>query len=274
ARLSHHKATRVAIRLLSAKRHLDPLQHSCDGMKLKSLTLTTKLAIFNSKVSRIFIIENDEPVNQVQLNGIYDESQSCIPFQRFGFESENHQKTWEIIICNDLLGKDVQGMSSIVSQRDFESSITRKSLFNSGVAIDRNMKAPKRRRLSIYEENDLLTQSSLNQQPHINIGKHIAPTEVYQQARNDESWKTPILAAATTIFATGLQNALQMSFQHQQDNQFKKYAEYESRQEQETVIKLIQMLEGFCGMEFKNFDPKSVVISPMERQILVSKVWL
>ncbi|KAA6363354.1 MAG: hypothetical protein EZS28_041118, partial [Streblomastix strix] len=55
--------------------------------------------------------------------------------------------------------------------------------------------------------------------------------------------------------------------------QFKRCTEFESRQEQEAAMKLKQMLGGISGMEFKNFDPKSQVISPMERQILVSKVW-
>ncbi|KAA6399723.1 MAG: hypothetical protein EZS28_004755 [Streblomastix strix] len=32
------------------------------------------------------------------------------------------------------------------------------------------------------------------------------------------------------------------------------------------------MLEGICGLEIKNFDPKSIDTSSMERLILVSKV--
>ncbi|KAA6371733.1 MAG: hypothetical protein EZS28_032740, partial [Streblomastix strix] len=249
----------------------NPLDY--DEMYDEFMNLNRRKVMFNSKVSRIFIIENDELVGEVQHNGIFDESQSSIPFQRFGFESENRQKAQVISICNDLLGEDVQSTSSSVPQRDFESYITRKSFANSGVVIDRNMKAPKRRRLSIDEENDLLAQSSLNQQPHANIGQHIASIEVNQQARNDETRITPIHAAAAISIAIGSQNALQMSFQLYFDKQFKKYAEYESRQEQEASIKLRQMLEGICGIEFQNFDPKSVVISPMEGQILISKVW-
>ncbi|KAA6402946.1 MAG: hypothetical protein EZS28_001525 [Streblomastix strix] len=201
------------------------------------INLNRRKVMFNSKVSRIFITKNDEPVGEVQHNGISDESKSIISFKRFAFESDSHQKAWV------------------------------------GVAIDRNMKALKHRRLSIDEENDLLAQSSLNQQQHVNIWQNIASIEVNQQVRNDETSITPIHAAAAISFATGTQNALQMSFQQQFDNQFKKYAEYESRQEQETAIKLRQILEGICWREFKNFDPKSVVISPMEIQILVSKIW-
>ncbi|KAA6375906.1 MAG: hypothetical protein EZS28_028568, partial [Streblomastix strix] len=249
----------------------NPLDY--DEMYDESMNLNRRNVMFNSKVSRIFITENDEPVGEVQHNGIFDESQSSVSFQRFGFESENHQKAQMISISNDLLGEDVQITSSSVSQRDFESYTTRKSLANSGVVIDRNMKALKRKRLSIDEENDLLAQFSLNQQPHANIGQHIASIEVNQQARNDETRITPIPAATAISFATGTQNALQISFYQQFDNQFKKYAENESRKEQEAAIKLRQMLEGICGMEFKNFDPKSVVISPMEGQILISKVW-
>ncbi|KAA6384854.1 MAG: hypothetical protein EZS28_019617 [Streblomastix strix] len=63
-----------------------------------------------------------------------------------------------------------------------------------------------------------------------------------------------------------------MSFQQKFVNQFEIYTEYESKQEQEAAIKLRQMQEGICGMEFKNFNPKSEVISSMERQDLVSKV--
>ncbi|KAA6382718.1 MAG: hypothetical protein EZS28_021756 [Streblomastix strix] len=105
--------------------------------------------MFNSKVCRIFITEKDEPVGEVQRTGIFDEQQSNIPFQRFDFESDNHQKAWVFSICNDLLGEDVQSSSTSVSSRDFESYLTRKSLANSGDAIDLNMKALKRRRLTI-----------------------------------------------------------------------------------------------------------------------------
>ncbi|KAA6336856.1 MAG: hypothetical protein EZS28_052838, partial [Streblomastix strix] len=74
-------------------------------------------------------------------------------------------------------------------------------------------------------------------------------------------------------FNASVQNNLQVSFQQQFNDEFKKYAEYESKQEQEAAIKLRQMLEGICRMEFKNFDAKAVLISPMERQILLNKIY-
>ncbi|KAA6371043.1 MAG: hypothetical protein EZS28_033431 [Streblomastix strix] len=183
---------------------LDDSPLDYDEMYDEFMNLNQRKIMFNSKVSRIFITENDEPVGEIQHNGIFDEIQSSIPFQRLGFESDNHQKTQMLSNCNDLLRDDVKSTSTIK---------------NDGISI------------------------------------------------------IPIQAAAAINLASGIQNALQISFQQQFDNQFKKYAEYESRQEQEATINLIQMLEGICGMEFKNSDPKSVVISPTERQILVSKVW-
>ncbi|KAA6358620.1 MAG: hypothetical protein EZS28_045853 [Streblomastix strix] len=197
--------------------------------------------MFNPRSGRILITENDEPVSEIQRDGIYDENFQRIPFQSLDFESIDHQKAWILSICNDLLGNEVKSSSSTEPARNFDAYITRKQMADGGNSIDDATTALKRRRLTTDEENELQS--------------------LFQPVRIISS------------FNANVQNNLQASFQQQFNEELKKYVEYESKQEQEAAVKLRQMLEGIRRMEFKNFYAKSVLISPMERQILLNKVY-
>ncbi|KAA6385773.1 MAG: hypothetical protein EZS28_018701, partial [Streblomastix strix] len=68
------------------------------------MNMNNRKVMFNPRSGRILITENDEPVSEVQRDGIYDEDFLRIPFQRLDCESIDHQKAWALSICNDLLG--------------------------------------------------------------------------------------------------------------------------------------------------------------------------
>ncbi|KAA6402522.1 MAG: hypothetical protein EZS28_001954 [Streblomastix strix] len=61
-------------------------------------------------------------------------------------------------------------------------------------------------------------------------------------------------------------------FQSQFEEELKKYACYQSQDEEIAANKLDQMLEEIYCAEMKSFDPKIFAMMPMERKILLDKV--
>ncbi|KAA6401216.1 MAG: hypothetical protein EZS28_003260 [Streblomastix strix] len=237
------------------------------------MNMNNRKVMFNRRSGRILITENDEPVSEIQRDGIYDENFQRIPFQRLDFESIDYQKAWVLTICNDLLGDEVSSSSSTEPARNFDAYITHKQLVDAGNSIDNAMTALKRRRLTFDEENELQSQIPVSNPQFHNLSQLISPPQQNSVIRHETLNLPPRPVRIIPCFNASAQNNLQASFQQQFNDEFKKYAEYESKQEQEAAVKLRQMLEGICRMEFKNFDAKSVLISPMERQILLNKVY-
>ncbi|KAA6363071.1 MAG: hypothetical protein EZS28_041403 [Streblomastix strix] len=229
--------------------------------------------MFNPRSGRILITENDEPVSEVQRDGIYDEDFQRILFQRLDFESIDHQKAWVLSICNDLLGEEVSSSCSTEPVRNFDAYVTRKQLSDAWKSIDNAVTALKRRRLIIDEENETQSQIPVSKPQFHNLSQQISSQQQNSIIRHEILNLPPRSVRILPSFNASLQNNLQVFFYQQFNEEFKKYAEYKLKQEQEAAVKLRQMLDGICRMEFKNFDAKAVLISPMERQDLQNKVY-
>ncbi|KAA6383700.1 MAG: hypothetical protein EZS28_020771 [Streblomastix strix] len=116
------------------------------------------------------------------------------------------------------------------------------------------MKNIKRRRLD--EDHTIATQNvDISAQLHISTPaqQHIATA--MQQV---PLYQLPVQSS----------NQLQTQF----DEELKKYASYQSKNEEIAAMKLVQMLEGFCKSETKSFDPSMFAMTPMDRQFLINKV--
>ncbi|KAA6361052.1 MAG: hypothetical protein EZS28_043421, partial [Streblomastix strix] len=56
------------------------------------------------------------------------------------------------------------------------------------------------------------------------------------------------------------------------EDKFKEYAKFNSKEEEIVAKKFVQMMEGVCNSEMKKFDANTVVMLPMEIQLLFQKV--
>ncbi|KAA6369746.1 MAG: hypothetical protein EZS28_034727 [Streblomastix strix] len=83
---------------------------------------------------------------------------------------------------------------------------------------------------------------------------------------------TGVTAIETSTNVSSYDNSRYLSFSQQFEEKFKQYAKFYSKEEEAVAKKFVQMMEGVCNAEMKKFDANTVVMQPMERQLLFQKV--
>ncbi|KAA6372734.1 MAG: hypothetical protein EZS28_031738 [Streblomastix strix] len=207
------------------------------------------IVAYGERSGKIFIIENGEIVAEVRDSGFYDQLGVQIDMSQFRFEQPQDGYNWLASINQDVKNFFDGNDSSEATSHDMSLNKS-----NTAQPIQAVMNKVKRRKID--EEN--------LENPHIlkfQQQQHAFPPLQYQPFPLS-TLQQPFLIQTSSV----------NQFQSQFEEKLKKYACYQSQNEEIAEKKLGQMLEAICGTDMKSFDPKMLAIMPMERQILFDEV--
>ncbi|KAA6356052.1 MAG: hypothetical protein EZS28_048421 [Streblomastix strix] len=197
-----------------------PLNNTLTLQHVVDLRAKEQSIAYSERTGKIYVFEKDNIVAEVRRSGFYGEYNSKFDMRQFQFEHQQDGIDWLASINVDVQNL-IKGDISKGSQQQFPE-LLQESIAENGNSleqVDLTMRKIKRRRL---DEDHAITTQTVD-----------FPAQQHTSTLTQQH-------IATAIYSKYL---------------LKKYASYQSKDEEVAAKKLVQMLEGICQSDMKSFDP-------------------
>ncbi|KAA6404041.1 MAG: hypothetical protein EZS28_000441 [Streblomastix strix] len=220
--------------------------------KMNSIQLSIP---YSERIRKIYVFDKGNIVAEVRRSVFYNEYSTKFDMRQFQFDHPQDGIDWLASVnadVQDLIKEDI----SKGPQYQFLEQLQESNAENGSSLeqVDVAMKKIKRRRLD--EDHAIITEIvDIPAQQHTStpVQQHVA---------------TAIQQVPLYQLLVSSSNQLQTQF----NEEMKKCASYQSKDEEVAAKKLVQMLEGICQSHLKSFDPSLFAMTPMNRQILINKI--